>query len=588
MTMRLSGLMSGMDTESIVAQLVEARKAKVTTAVKAQKSIGFKQEVWKSLNTQILKLYDGALSNLRFSSSYIKKVTRVSNSSVASVITSDSAMNSVQELTVNKMARSAYLTGGKMELQPGAESETITGDTKLREIGFDLPLGNNGTIKVTVGGEEKEITVNRATTLSEFVSELKSAGVNANLDTVNGRIYVAGTSTGADSNFKITAKDANGKDALNYLGLNYDTVTDEKQEVLGHLQALVANADSYLPEFKQALEEKGIDVSKLTIDNLDEDTLTKINNIIGEGFAGDTVGELSILQGRISNLMDDLQYSDSTKVEGEDAEITLNGVTYTSSKNTFEINGLTITATSVGYTNLTTEDDTDGIYDMIKNFFNEYNELINQMDKLYNAESASDYEPLTDEEKAEMSDSAVEQWEQKIKDSILRRDTSLNSIASAMKQIMMEGVEVNGKKMYLSNFGIETLSYFTAAENEKNAYHIDGNSDDANTSGNADKLKSMIATDPDTVVEFFTNLSKALYGKMTELMAGTEYSSAYTAYDDKKMKTEYDDYTTKIKELEQKLADYEDQWYAKFAAMETAMAKMQSNASAVTALLGGS
>ena len=53
------------------------------------------------------------------------------------------------------------------------------------------------------------------------------------------------------------------------------------------------------------------------------------------------------------------------------------------------------------------------------------------------------------------------------------------------------------------------------------------------------------------------------------------------------MKEDYDDYTSKIKTLEEKLADYEDKWYAKFSAMETAMAKMQSNTSAVTALLGG-
>ena len=51
MAMRLSGLMSGMDTESIVNQIVEARRMKVTKAVKAQKSFGFKQETWKSLNS---------------------------------------------------------------------------------------------------------------------------------------------------------------------------------------------------------------------------------------------------------------------------------------------------------------------------------------------------------------------------------------------------------------------------------------------------------------------------------------------------------------------------------------------------------
>ena len=46
--MRLSGLMSGMDTESIIQQLVEAKKTKVTKTVKAQKSLKYKQDAWKS------------------------------------------------------------------------------------------------------------------------------------------------------------------------------------------------------------------------------------------------------------------------------------------------------------------------------------------------------------------------------------------------------------------------------------------------------------------------------------------------------------------------------------------------------------
>ena len=66
------------------------------------------------------------------------------------------------------------------------------------------------------------------------------------------------------------------------------------------------------------------------------------------------------------------------------------------------------------------------------------------------------------------------------------------------------------------------------------------------------------------------------------------YRSFGSFYDDKKMKSDYDDYKTKISELEEKLNDYEDKWYSKFSKMETALAKLQSNSSAVTALLGGS
>ena len=153
---------------------------------------------------------------------------------------------------------------------------------------------------------------------------------------------------------------------------------------------------------------------------------------------------------------------------------------------------------------------------------------------------------------------------------------------------MSSGIEVNGKTMYLFDFGIETLGYFSSADNEKNAYHINGDPDDSYTSGNADKLKNMITSDPDTVISFFTSLSKNLYSKMSDLSKSVDgYRTYGNFYDDKKMKSDYYDYTSKIAELEEKLADYEDKWYSKFSAMETALAKMQSNSSAVTALLGG-
>ena len=186
-----------------------------------------------------------------------------------------------------------------------------------------------------------------------------------------------------------------------------------------------------------------------------------------------------------------------------------------------------------------------------------------------------------------MSETEVEKWETKIKDALLRRDSTVSSVSSAMKEIMASGFTVGGKTMYLSDFGIETLGYFNAADNEKNAYHINGDEDDESVKSKTNDLKAMISSDPNTVVVFFNQLSKTLYSKLKDLMGRTDYSSSYTVYDDKKMKEDYDSYSTKIKEAEQKLKDYEDKWYSKFSAMETALAKMQSNSSAVTSLLGG-
>ena len=56
MAMRLTGLMSGMDTESMIQQLVEAKSTKVETAKKDQTKLGWKQDVWKELNTKLKNL----------------------------------------------------------------------------------------------------------------------------------------------------------------------------------------------------------------------------------------------------------------------------------------------------------------------------------------------------------------------------------------------------------------------------------------------------------------------------------------------------------------------------------------------------
>jgi flagellar hook-associated protein 2 len=90
------------------------------------------------------------------------------------------------------------------------------------------------------------------------------------------------------------------------------------------------------------------------------------------------------------------------------------------------------------------------------------------------------------------------------------------------------------------------------------------------------------------VISFFTQLAQGLYSKMSDQSKSVEGMRSFGKfYDDKRMKKEYDDYTTKITDLEKKLNAYEDSWYKKFGAMESAMAKMQSNANAVAALLGG-
>ena len=299
--------------------------------------------------------------------------------------------------------------------------------------------------------------------------------------------------------------------------------------------------------------------------------------------------------------------SGAVRINGQNAQIYLNGAYFESDKNGFEINGLTInvtgttglneegkskspdqlTASDYNTISLTTSTDVDGVYKNIKNFIKEYNELIKEMDTKYNADSASSYNVLSDEEKDAMSETEIEAWDKKIKDSLLRRDDSLSSLIDVMKRSMQGTYEINGKSYSLSSFGIETMSYFLAPEGEKGVYHIDGDPDDGETSGNADKLRAAIAANPEDMQEFFTKLTSDMYSALQKKAASSTNSSYGSFYEDKFMTKQYDTYKTKLSDYEAKLQDIEDKYYKQFSAMETALTKLQSSTNAISGLLGG-
>lgn len=500
---RLTGLSSGMDTETMINELVKVKSAKLDTLKGDKKKLEWKQDAWKELNSKVYSFYTSTLSDMTLKGGYSKKTTK-SSSSAISVVSTSAAPNVEQTLKIKQMAKSGYVTGGKLSSNGSVKKNTKVA-ASVEEGGLGIAAGSS--IKIaTAGGKEVQINIDESTTIDDITKKLSSAGVNANYDEKQQRFYISSKKAGAANGFEITGDDA----ALSALGL------------------------------KPAAE-------------------------------GATVTD-----------------KDAVVVKAQDAEITLNGASYKSASNSFEINGLTISinnATDEEIT-LSTKEDTDGIYDMIKNFFTEYNKLINEMDSLYNAEDAKKYKMLTDEEREAMTESQTEDWDKKIKDSLFRRDSTLGGLADAMKNIMLQGVKMsNGETMYLSQFGINTLGYFTAKDNEKNAYHIDGDSDDSSTRSNDDRLKAAIATNPDRVAEFFSGLTRNLYAKLGDMMKGTTYSSSFTLYNDKEMKTQLTDYDSKISKQEAAITAYEDRWYDKFSKMETAMSKMQSKSSAVTSLL---
>ena len=569
MAMRVSGINSGLDTDSIVQELVSAYNAKTEKYQKEQTKLSWKQEIWKGLNTKVYSLYNN-VGKLRFSSAYSTKKTTSSDTTKATVSASSNAVNGTQKLHVLATAQSGYLTGGKLSLREevtDADGTTklqdvkgaVKAETKLSELGF---TGDEASLNINTTDEDgnavtKTVSLTKDSTIQDVVNALKDNGLNASFDANNGRIFVSSKNTGKAADFSLSSA---------------TTKLVEKKDADGN----VIKDSNGKPEMES-----------VTLSGEEQVASKKLIGLLGlDTDSSNTYG------------------NKAAKIDGRDAVIALNGVKYTNTTNDFAINGLNISVNGVTddvadpdstdlsslndstAISINTTTDSQGIYDTVKDFLTEYNNIINEITKLYNADSAGSYEPLTDDEKDKMSDTEIEKWETKIKDSLLRRDSSLSSVMNTMMTSMSQPIEINGKSYSLSSFGIQTLGYLNAAENEQNAYHIDGDEDDENTSGNQDKLMAAITSDPDTVIEFMKQLSTNLYKSIDDQMQSNDLRSRYKIYNDKEMDKQYRNLTKTIKEWESKVSDKEDYYYKQFSNMETALAKLQSQTSSISSMLG--
>lgn len=626
MAIRLSGMVSGLDTDAIVKELVSAYSKKTESYEKDKTKLEWKQETWKDLNTKIYDLYSRTLGTLRFSSAYNKKKTSISDESKATITASANAAKGTQSMEIHKVATSGYLTGSSLDIYGLNDLST---KTNLRELG----IVDETSINIQVGdGDIKTITMSGDSTIGDLVKQFNEAGINANFDEENKRFFLMSTNTGKENDFKLSGD----SDAMKKLGILAEGCAYGIGEVWKKDGYNITNSTKLSDLHWNGDTTKGFPKT-IAFDNMVpfrvEDGSTKtvadfvdyLNKVDGVEASFDEKNQRFVIKGadKLSAgkvydslnpdvgdpsttskpLLDVLGFvsvhgfgeGNAVKIDGADAQIKLNGAIFESNTNNFNINGLSINvkettakADGSGYNEIkiVTDTDVDGIYNTIKDFLKEYNELINEMDSLYNADRAKDYQPLTDEEKEAMSEKEVEKWEEKIKKSLLRRDTTLSSISSTMKTAMLQSFTINGEKYSLSTFGILTGNYFTTKNNEKNAFHIDGDPDDSTVSSNEEKLKKAIAANPETVADFFSQLTSHLYSELDEKMKGTTLSSAFTVYNDKQITADLRQYNTQISKWENYVSQQEEFWYNKFTAMEKALAQLQSSTSALSGLLG--
>ena len=248
---------------------------------------------------------------------------------------------------------------------------------------------------------------------------------------------------------------------------------------------------------------------------------------------------------------------------------------------TLVVNGvkLTFLETNVGSpSKITTESDPTKAMETIKSFVDTYNELLGLMNSKISEQKYRDYAPLTAEQKKEMTEDDVKNWEEKAKSGLLKNDSILSTAVASMRSV------IAGNLGILSEAGITTGQYY-----EKGKLQID-----------EDKLKSALTSNPDRILSAFRGTSSdpknptIFSGLRTELNStldmlvkkvGTskqDTDATMTLKTESIMGEQLKQYNKRISSLEQKMIDWETRYYKQFAAMEKAMSQMQSQSSSLT------
>ena len=299
-------------------------------------------------------------------------------------------------LYVDKSGNKYYEENGKLIQTTGekADDGTWVKSANAKEVSFDAD--KKAKAKQTVYNQGAElsdvVTGTKAyTSLAESAQKKMSLSddemstylstLTTNIGTVNS--YENGTDTlGDDSNYTREKVIANIQSAYGTGGSTAVTA-----EVNKYAQ-IISDNKTAMTDSQKIMDDNQVLADIAAMENGDEKTKAI------ESF----VSQVKTVQDITTN--PSVEYNiDAKKIDGCDSKITLNGIEYIGSSNSFSINGLNITAqvvTGDGDANaisITTATDTQGIYDKIKDFLSQYNSLINEITSLYNADSAKGYEP---------------------------------------------------------------------------------------------------------------------------------------------------------------------------------------------------
>jgi len=635
----MMGLASGMDTDFIIQQTLRMHQFKIDNHMRNKKLIEWRQQTHNSIKDEITTLRGTFLSNLGSKSMMNRNVF---NATKATITGKNASAVSVTTLTgtptgkitighISSLAKGANITSGSSVSLGGTgfnpntrlDSLNFRGEQQIIFENFKASVKNAAGETTTIARDSLPADLNDLFTGADVKTELKVGGnsyeIVRNGDII--QIYEAGTATLKET-FDLGSAEDN-KATFNIDGAAFTIAKDGEdirlngQRLNFYQEAIIGSGDSAVSLRKsvdngviandgKALEfigETSMTVNGKEITIFSNDTITTMLNKVNSSGAGvtmsysrltdrftiehNTVGsklDEDLIVTGTGNLLEMLSGSGPISTDGSLAKVIINDEEVESRTNTFEYRGLRITLNSTTEENdeettVTFTRDATPALNAIKDFINSYNAIIKRLEGLLSERKSSTevgYKPLTDEEKLGMSDKQIDEWEAIARKGILRGDNGIQNLVSNLRRSFFENIE--GMGMSASQLGLTTGSL-----NEGTGGQI---------IINEERLRAALEADPDRVADIFVKIDTSgdsprgvgllhkLDGYMRDFVNTSQSVSIKSLEDSLKRANE------QIQKMQERMYAEEDKLYRQFAAMESAMQKLQQQGGWFSAMLG--
>jgi flagellar hook-associated protein 2 len=698
--LRISGLASGMDIDSMVTNLMKAERMPLDKLKQKQQVLEWQRDDFRSINTLLLN-FRTDLTNMKLTTKYRARATTSTNEAQVTATASSAASKASYSISnVTQLATAATLQNGgkisdvangkKVDLNKAlfesnadfsdqslawksgsVESKTINvttagknqsinlGDSslslqdidsmniKVNGVSYKAVTGtpSDGEVQVSSNGDllfASDIAANSTIKVDYFTNkkvekitppadtnniQLAKGSINVNdtnypfsltvkiSDTDTDTYTVDPASTGTTKNLFLNggSSPAGTIDTLTgKITLTKTVLKDQEVNVSYTQNYSTFSISTYKPDGSQVKENFGVQgsdtlnqvISRVNSSNAgvtmfydsfsDRMTMTRSETgnfhgiqPVGNATVSATSDKEIITSGDFINNI--LGFGTGTETGGQNAQFTINGLATERTSNTFNMNGVTFTLKqtfTTGKVDIAINNDSGAVFDNIKAFVDKYNELITTIQKKVSEDYYRDYPPLTDAQKEQLSDKQQEQWTEKAKSGLLRRDPILTGVLDGMRSNFYAPVQnslVNSAYSQLASIGITTT-----------ANYLEGGKLEINEA----KLKAAIEADPDSVENLFRGsgstsseqgIIQRLYNTVNNTMDSLKSRAGNSFSTNKQFSLglQLDSVTSQIKSFEGRMTQVEDRYYRQFTAMEKAIQKANSQATYMMQQFGG-